>query len=294
MAVPVYEARFKRWLSQQGATFATRHYSRPESQGEVHALHLKPCGDVRGRVLFAHATGNDALFPQVTLFQSLIAAKYEVFSFDLDGHGRQSTTILNPKTFASAISSAVAAAGRGWDQVHFMGQSLGAALCLRAVALQQVQALTLTLLTLPVQLVLSKQAMLAEARALLLPSFWAQHSHYGYWGVFPAFGPLKRHLYPIRLPESTRSEDYVATVTKLINNWRLEELAPNVSCPTLFVLGGRDLIAPAAQVKSLAARLPDARLLIAEGETHYTTTLRQDICQQITKFLDQLPAPAKT
>ena len=78
-------------------------------------------------VVFAHATGNDNLFPQMPLFLNILKNGFNVLTFDLDGHGAQSTTILEKTNFWGSIDRAVEFLKREYDikSFHLMGQSLG-------------------------------------------------------------------------------------------------------------------------------------------------------------------------
>ena len=122
-------------MDAAGARLERVRYPRPEAGGEVEAWRLSP-REPRARVVAAHGAGNDALYPQLALFEALVRRGVEVFAFDIDGHGAGSTTLFSPDTVPSAIAAAVAQAERGRPALplHLLGHSFGGSLVLHALA----------------------------------------------------------------------------------------------------------------------------------------------------------------
>jgi pimeloyl-ACP methyl ester carboxylesterase len=52
--------------------------------------------------------------------------------------------------------------------------------------------------------------------------------------------------------------------------------AAKVRCPTLFVLGSRDMMTPPRSAKDLRAAIPDARTVILDGAGHALMAERPD------------------
>ena len=78
-----------------------------------------------------HGTGNDGFFPQGNLIKDLLLAEFNVFIFDLPGHGKYSKTILDKDLAQEAIAKAIefAANAKYIDNIiHLVGISLGGAL----------------------------------------------------------------------------------------------------------------------------------------------------------------------
>ena len=58
-------------MDADGARLERVRYPRPEAGGEVEAWRLSP-RELRARVVAAHGAGNDALYPQLALFEALV------------------------------------------------------------------------------------------------------------------------------------------------------------------------------------------------------------------------------
>lgn len=276
------------WIAAHGARCEVLRYARPKAHGEVRAVRIAPGQAARGHVVFAHATGNDAVFPQLTLIKALVAAGLEVFAFDLDGHGRVSTTALDVEHVTSALPEAIAASG--WNaNVHVIGQSLGAGLALNtaASAATKKAVRSLTLVSVPIVLDVGASAALAELTSVTRGALWRQIADYGITGIIPAFGSVKRREYPVRLAANAAASgfDYYAVVKRVFERLALREAAPSVTAPTLVVAGTRDRIAAIGDARAIARLIPRAKLLEAAGETHFTTLLSEGVCAAIARHI---------
>jgi alpha-beta hydrolase superfamily lysophospholipase len=195
---PAYVERFFATLASRGMTVRTRRYARPAAGGEVQAYAFAPAAAPRSLVLLVHASGNDALFPQLGLILELLARRHAVFTFDLDGHGRLSTTCLDLDAARDAVAAATRAArsdpalaGPATRALHLVGQSLGGVLSLAAASTGEVRdARSLTLVSTPARLAVGLPAILTELLALTRGALLPQTYHYGAWGLVPAFGPV--------------------------------------------------------------------------------------------------------
>ncbi len=265
-------------------------FERNEASGRAMAYRLTPSGDLKGRILFAHATGNDSLFPQVELFQAWLKAGYEVFTFDIDGHGRHSSTLLSFNSCLSMIQAAVAQAitGSAVLPLHGAGHSLGAALWLRGLAETSLALTSLVLLSAPLRIELGYKAFFSEFHAIHTGDFWRQRHYYGALGIIPPMGPWRRETYPIRFrndmtPEETHPQqrrasslNYPHRIAALVEQLEIESSAINVRVPTLLINGSHDQIVPAAQGARLSAVMPHASCCQVAGATHYTVPFAED------------------
>ena len=78
--------KFAGWLRSSGFEAQLIRWERAGGKSEFLALgHIQ--NSDRPIVMFLHGLGNDALFPNVHLFQHLLESGYNVFTADLDGHG---------------------------------------------------------------------------------------------------------------------------------------------------------------------------------------------------------------
>lgn len=296
-APPAYGARLAAWARRAGARAADVRYARPEARGEVCALRLLPSAPPRARVLAAHGAGNDAVFPLLELFRAFLRAGCEVFSFDVDGHGCGSTTLFSPDTVRTAVAAAAhAAEGDGPPlPLHAVGHSLGGSLLLDALASGGVEgAASAVVLSAPLDLRVGARAVLGEVGGFFTRGVLAQREHYGWWGLVPAFGPVRRAAYPFRRADADgRAWSYVSAVRRLLGEMRLEERAASVTVPTLLVYGRADRLVPHGDGERLAARMPAARLLSLDGATHYSVPFAPRAVDAAVRWMDAHPAAAE-
>jgi alpha-beta hydrolase superfamily lysophospholipase len=266
--------RLERWMGAAGARLERLRYPRPEARGEVEAWRLAP-RDARARVVAVHGAGNDALYPQLALFEALVRRGVEVFAFDVDGHGAGSTTVFAPETVPSAIVAAVAEAERGRPALplHLVGHSFGGSLALHALAEGTVpHAASGVAISSPISIALDARTALAEVRGFLRLSTFGQRRHYGWWGMVPAAGPIKRRTYPIRgAVEEGAPFAYVAAIQRLLARLDLGRTAAHIHVPVLLVYGAADRLVPPAQGRRLAELIPSSERLEIPGTTHWST-----------------------
>jgi 3-oxoadipate enol-lactonase / 4-carboxymuconolactone decarboxylase len=270
-----YGVRLAAWARRAGARTADVRYPRPEAHGETCALRLLPAGAARA------------------LFRALLEARCEVFSFDVDGHGCGSTTVFAPDTVRGAVPAAVEAAERGGVRLplHLLGHSLGGSLVLDALASGSVdRALSASIISAPVDVRIGARTVAGELRGFFRRATLAQRAHYGWWGLVPAFGPVKRAAYPFRRVDADgRAWSYVAAVRRLLGAMRLEERVGGIRIPTLLVYGHGDWIVPHAQGERLAARLPRGvgRLDSVSGASHYALPFHPQTVAAVVAWIDR-------
>jgi alpha-beta hydrolase superfamily lysophospholipase len=253
-------------------------YERGNGTGRVVSYRLAPAATPRALALIVHGAGNDALFAMAGLVKDLLVAGVEVFSFDVDGHGRGSTTVLDADTIASAVPQALeqsGAADRGLS-VHGIGISLGGSLLLRA--LPDGGFSSATLLSAPLHIDFSTRALLNEIGRPLLGAIWRGRRHYGIGGLIPSFGPFGRAMHPLRLagPAPPGAFGYVARLNAVLEGLRLEEAASAVRVPMALVYGEKDMLVSPEQGQRIAALIPGSMMTVLPGETHLTAPIASD------------------
>ena len=289
-------ARFFRRLAGLRIVVREEPYERAEAGGTTMAYRLTPPGDLRGRIVFAHATGNDSLFPQAELFLTWLEAGFEIFTFDLDGHGAHSTTILSPQSAPTMIPQAVEVATKERPPLALFGagQSLGAALWLKTASQAVVPLTSMVLFSAPYTVDLSARAGSSELLALLARDFWSQKHHYGWTGIVPPLGLWRRQDYPIRMvggPQTSRdrqvnisSLNYPRHIAALIESLDTQSIASSIKVPTLLIYGTRDKIVSASQGERLMELLPQGKLVTISGATHYTTPFHPEGMMAATRW----------
>lgn len=268
-----HRTAFGRWLDEGGMRWERADYPRPAAGGTVAAHRFHPAGPPRGVTVVAHGAGNDAFFPLIGLFKALLGRGMEVFAFDLDGHGRESTTRFSPESIPGAVPEALERARAGRDlPVHLAGHSFGGSLVLHALG-GGAPVASAALVSAPLRIRRSPGVLPAEALSFFTRACLGQRVHYGVWGLLPALGPFKRAAYPVRMADASGGAlRYLDAVEEVLRQLRLEEAATRVRTPTLLVYGERDRIVPVEQGARLAERIPSARLVRLPGATHYTTS----------------------
>lgn len=295
-----YATRLEVWARRLGARADGLRYPRPEAGGEVCAVRLSPPGPARIRVLVAHGAGNDAVFPLLELFRALLDAGCEVFSFDIDGHGCGSTTVFAPDTVRTAVAAAADAAEAGGPPLplHVIGHSLGGSLVLDALASGSLdgRVVSAVIVSAPTDVRIGARTVWGELRGFFRRATLAQRAHYGWWGLVPAFGPVKRAAYPFRRVDADgRAWSYVEAVRRLLAEMRLRERAAAITVPTLLVYSYNDWIVPHAQGLELASRMRAAggnlRSLVAA--THYSLPFDPDAVASIVGWIRELQRAAE-
>ena len=271
------ERRAKKVLSELGFEFQQVSFARTKASGRTGGFLLKPLRSSTSVVVFLHGTGNDALYPQISLFIKLLSQGLQIISFDLDGHGLRSTTKLDPSSLSTCLEE-LFEQKKLWcevHKVHFVGQSLGGGLVLDFLARHQDKRFcSAALISTPLHLNSLSSLPYRELLSITRLSFLRQIAIYGPWHALPALGGFKRSQYPIRLEDrvaNPSSLSYVKVVAAALDIMKLREKAAKVSTPMLLCYGDRDQIAPSSHGRILSHVMPNANLLTIEGETHFTT-----------------------
>lgn len=289
MRAPAHHRRVEAWLRGSGVRWERVRYPRPEAGGEVAAFHFFPAGAARGRVVAAHGACDDALFPLVALYRALVERGFEVFAFDLDGNGWESTTRFSAGAVRSAVSAAVREAVRGRPELplHLLGHSLGGALVLDTLARGEADAAeSAVVVSAPLRVRVTLRTVLGELRGFFRRGTLTQWPYYGAWGAVPAVGPLKRRAFPFRAEVGTADFAYVDAYDALLAGMELARGAEWVRVPVLLVYGERDFLAPGEQAEALARALPRAELVRVPGASHYTVPFTPAAVEYVARWLE--------
>ncbi|HEU0302593.1 MAG TPA: alpha/beta fold hydrolase [Longimicrobium sp.] len=286
-----YGERLAAWAERLGARVQGERYARPEAGGEVCAVRLSPHGGAAARVLVAHGAGNDAVYPLLELFRGLLRAGAEVFAFDLDGHGCASTTVFAPGTVRTAVAAAAEAAERGRPPLplHLVGHSLGGSLVLDALAAGSLdRAASAMILSAPVDVRVGAGTVVGELRGFFRRGTLAQREHYGWWGLVPAFGPVKRAAFPFRRVDADgRAWSYVEAVRRLLGEMDLERRVSRITVPTQLVYSHADRLVPVEQGIRLAGalRCPDREMHLSRTASHYSLAFDPEVVAAAARWI---------
>lgn len=278
--LPRYELAFREWVVQNG--YGVVDVSYPRAPGRCSAVLMGTARPHKGVAVVAHATGNDKYYPLVEIHRLLLKRGLAVYAFDLDGHGRESSHVLSASTADTMLDFAVTDARErtGKMPVHLIGQSLGALLVMRHLA-QRLEMprdyRSATLISPPVSGRILARQYWREGLSVVSKSWRAATRTYGRLGIVPAFGPVKRKLYPLRLEKGYRSwsvNSYGGLVDDLVKTWRLGETFDPNRLPTLVIFGSKDELTPPSQAEIMTRRIKSpSELHLVPGETHFTTPL---------------------
>lgn len=289
-----YVRKLRLAVLANGGSITSVNYWREGGEGQVRAWHLAPANPGRGLVVFAHGAGNDALFPQAHLFMALLQAGYDVFTFDIDGHGAYSSTWLTTNAMSSMLSEALTTA-RGRcpkGSLHIIGYSLGGALALHTLGqfaksplVETLAIKSLCVIAAPHTLKLSWPGLLLELTGPFRRAFAQRLPFYGPYGILPAAGSFKRSAYPLRLAGRKAGLDYAPRLVELFQHLDVLRWSAAVPTDALLIYGGHDRIAPLSQGRELQAVMLHATLQVLPRETHYTTLLSEQTTKIILQFL---------
>ncbi len=297
-----FEQAFFSWLSERGLGVKEISYCREVGGGMVHAYRLTPKLR-KGLILFVHGAGNDALFPQVHLFKRLLLRDFEIFSFDLDGQGRKSTTVFSIEGLTGAVEQALdvalAECGESVSMlnkgVHVIGASLGGALTLKSLPGLSHRVSSAVILAAPMSLG-SLWNALPEALAVFHPSVYKHWTTYKPWQLTPSFGVFGRERYPVRLDgdiygstpavERILGFTYLTHIRRLLNSLELDKMASSIQLPVLLIYGGLDRLAPAAHGRYLHGMIQRSKFVCLKRHGHFSMPFSERLLDEIVTWLD--------
>lgn len=241
-------ARFLKHLRTLGHKWSSGTLARPHSDGKTFWRRLiSKRGTVPKTVIFFHGTGNDHLFGMYTLFERILNEGYHIFTLDLDGHGLHSSTSFSPSSLHDCCIDIVRFVQKTWpeDTLHLLGYSLGGALILQDAQKVQEHIQSIMLLGVPFELSLDQQSILGELKAPLSNNLWNYAKRWGVTRVLPAFGPILRPIYPLRMRHGG-SLSYLKAVQQWLQGAHIYSICKQVQNPTLVIVGEHDKVAPSS------------------------------------------------
>ncbi len=194
---------------------------------------------------------------------------WSVLAVDLPGHGRSAGTPLpSIPAMADWVMKVVEVVGA--SKATLIGHSMGSLVALDAAARQPAKVSSLALIStaaaMPVHADLLAAAEANAPTALDMISLWGHGSHAtqggslapGLWMLGTATRVLERAKPGVLHNDLAACANYDDGA----------KAAAMVTCPTVLVLGQRDLMTPVKAGKALAAAIAGARLVVLEGAGH--------------------------
>jgi len=216
----------------------------------------------RPAVIFLHGAAMDHTIWQLQT-RYFAYHGYAVLALDLPGHGRsEGPPVTGVAAMAAWVGRVMTAAGL--TRAALVGHSMGALVALATAAAEPERVTTLALLgvaaTMPIHPDLQAAAAADDHRAFELITSWAfgrsahlgGHRTPGLWMTGGGIRLLERSAPGVLANDLAACADFGdATAT-----------AATLRCPTLLLLGARDLMTPPKGAAALAAAIPDSRMVV--------------------------------
>ncbi len=218
-------------------------------------------------VMFIHGAANDH---SVWALQSRYFAYHgwNVLAVDLPGHGKSPEPLLSSiEAMADWCSALLSQAGA--NQAAIVGHSMGSLIAVEFAARHAAQVSKLVLVGTAFPMKVSEALLdAAKARdhaALDMINVWGHsgagqmggNSAPGQWMMGGGMRLLERNAKPLH-NDFTACNDYALA----------NESAATIACPTLVISGNRDLMTPIKAARSLASKLPNAKMRFIEHAGH--------------------------
>ena len=255
----------------------------------------RPFGGARPAVVFVHGAGNDH---SVWALQSRYFAHHgwNVLAVDLPGHGKSGGVALpSVESIADWIQALLDAAGIA--RAALVGHSLGSLATLECAARFPERVEKLALLgpaaPMPVSEALQDAAKRDDNVACELITGWSYSAGKqlggnqvpGMWLTGNALRLLERAKPGVLHADLVACDRYGAGVAN----------AAAVRCPSLVILGARDIMAPPKNARNLIDALPDAKVVTIPDCGHALMAEQPDVVlDALRAFLQRLPSPAST
>ena len=128
--------------------------------------------------------------------------------------------------------------------------------------------------------------MREELLGFLEPLYKESTRETGWWESLPAFGPFRRHSFPLRLRgEQCGTWGYLRVITEFLATLPWEELATRLLLPVLGITGERDQVCPPSALQSWCEKAPQARVQVIAGATHFNTLLAPETATGVANFI---------
>jgi pimeloyl-ACP methyl ester carboxylesterase len=261
-----------------------RLFLRSENGEYCRGITIEPPGKAVATILFIHGTGNDLIYPSISLYKHLFMQNIRVCAFDLDGHGYQGTTLYSQKGVQNFVAWAVQQTSEvSTDPIFIIGHSLGGSLALAYAAKAGEKLAGLILISTPITLAASVFSLIRELTSFIRSSVWQEKKIYGSWDLLPAIGAFKRDIYPIRLENP--KVNYVTQVDATIKSLNLINELDSISNRVLLIYGTGDFIVNKTDATLIRDRVEKSELVLIDGATHFSTILEAEVPEKISSFI---------
>ena len=213
-------------------------------------------------MVFFHGTGNDRFFMMYDLFLSWLRQGKSILTFDLDGHGADSSTVFDEFSILSCFSDSMEFIQEQihHKEIHLVGNSLGGLLIAHGALLHKYPISSIILIGVPSIISIDWKAMRNEISSPWEESYKSFRKRWGLRNALPAIGPFNRSRFPIRFSVPKDSMLYVDQVSRLSRRINLDSIISKI-VPILAIFGSKDQIAPLAQYWELSSPMSEIHLV---------------------------------
>ena len=273
------------WLTQEKIPFNLE--LRKNNQG--HDLRVLTANQGYGdTVIYLHGMGDDLFFPGSLILKHLIEHGFEILTFDLNGHGKNSNSVLDIGTFRNffAENKHLIPHKKTNKKLFFIGHSLGGALALYAEAKGHIKADGIVAIGCPYSL---KKPGLHNLASEVLHSCSLETlmllKQFSLLDLLPAVGGFKRSEYPIRLKHPKLEKlDYIEVISEIFSS--LQPNDKNSNSPVLMISGDKDSIAAPSNCQKWATNFQNFQHVKISKLSHFGLTLHFDSHVTITSWLN--------
>ena len=246
-------------------------------------------------VVFIHGAEHDHC---VWVLQSRYLAHhgYGVLALDLPGHGRSAgPPLFSVEAIADWIVDVLDAAGV--KQATLVGHSMGSLVALDCAGRHSKRICSVALIGTAVPMPVSPDLLEAtrrdEPRAQNMVNIWSHSSyaHYpsnpgpGFWVIGENLRLMQRQEPGVMHVDFSACNAYIAGM----------ERAAQVQCPTLLVLGKRDVMTPLRSGRELAKAIKGSRVVAVAGSGHALMAEKPDeVLEALIEFLPSGPKCAES
>ncbi len=293
MRTPRYKKTFFAWLRNRTFSVDRHVYKRSRQTGEVEAHYIGKPSENRPVIFFLHGFGSDAFYPYVHMFRRWLDAGFNIFTFDLDGHGRNSSSTLDSETIAECMADAFSEFIKRYQAPHIfvVGHSFGGAIVIQNLNYLLTYGVKATaIISTPTH---AKVIWPLVGRELTLSAMDARvrqwFDQYDWWDFVPPFGPFKRGEMPVRLKKKAPGFKMYAFVDQMLSD--LTSVSGPCPVPTLLIYGSEDRVASKECYEGLLRRLPGTQGAVVQNATHLTLPFYTEVSDLVSEyFLQQVNA----
>lgn len=293
MGIPIYKYKFLSWCQEH--EYSLNELKLPHSlSGDIHCYHITKPSRSRNKILvFIHGGGNNALYPLIHFFPDALEAGYDIFSFDLDGHGPTSTTFFNSKSIQQNISYVLHHLSTTYDykQYFCIAHSLGGALLIPHLRQKHVFD-AVALWSTPVKIDLSFQTLKNELFGLIDMNIFRALRVHGLLDMIPSMGPFRRPALPFR-PDATTDtyikRSFIGHIQDSLDLIFEKDNEHKIDTPAFLVYGAKDLIANKAALDKVKSCFSNPQVIVFSKSTHANLLFQPSLLSQTIDFWEQAP-----